>query len=60
VAKTTSKFNPELIGAIVRRRIAADALNELSSSEDAQGREYAIPAKLVVRESSGPASPPTD
>jgi DNA-binding LacI/PurR family transcriptional regulator len=38
-------------------RIAADALNELSSSEDAQGKEYAIPAELVVRQSTGPAPP---
>jgi len=60
VAKITSKFNPELMGAIVRRRIGAGTLNELSSSEDSQGKDHAIPAELVVRESTGPASPPTD
>ncbi len=38
--------------------LAADALHELSSSEDARGKEYSISADLVIRESTGPAPPP--
>jgi len=33
-------------------RTAADALHELSSAEEPQGREYSIPAELIVREST--------
>jgi hypothetical protein len=36
--------------------MAADALHELSSSDDPQGREYRIGADLVLGDSSGPAS----
>jgi DNA-binding LacI/PurR family transcriptional regulator len=35
--------------------MAADALHELSCSANPQGREYQIPAELILRESSGPA-----
>ncbi|HMD96602.1 MAG TPA: LacI family DNA-binding transcriptional regulator [Terriglobia bacterium] len=36
-------------------RTAADALHELSSADKPQGREYPIPAELIVRASTGPA-----
>ncbi len=36
-------------------RMAAEALHELSTAEDAQGKEYTIPAELVVKASTGPA-----
>jgi len=36
-------------------RMAAEALHELSSGGDAQGREYTIAAELVVKASTGPA-----
>jgi DNA-binding LacI/PurR family transcriptional regulator len=38
-------------------RMAADALHELSTAEEPQGKEYTIPAELVVKASTGPASP---
>jgi LacI family transcriptional regulator len=38
-------------------RIAADALHELSTAENPQGREYLIPAELVVKASTGPVPP---
>ena len=48
---TTVDIHRDLLG-----RIAADALHELSGSEDAQGREYRVNAELVVGDSSGPVS----
>jgi LacI family transcriptional regulator len=52
--------NPSLTTVDVHRetlgQIAADALNELSSAENPQGREYQISAELVLGGSSGPAS----
>lgn len=40
-------------------RMAADALHELSTAGEPQGKEYTIPAELVVKASTGPAlSPP--
>ncbi len=50
---TTVDIHRELLG-----RTAADALHELSGSENPQGKEYLIPAELIVRDSSGP--PPSD
>jgi len=47
---TTVDLHRELLG-----RTAADALHELSTSANPQGKEYHIPAKLVVGESTGPA-----
>jgi hypothetical protein len=35
--------------------MAANALHELSCSANPQGREYQIPAELILRDSSGPA-----
>jgi LacI family transcriptional regulator len=35
-------------------RMAADALHELSTADEPQGREYSIPAELVVKASTGP------
>jgi DNA-binding LacI/PurR family transcriptional regulator len=41
-------------------RMAADALHELSTAGEPQGKEYTIPAELVVKASTGPAlSPPS-
>ncbi len=52
--------NPSITTVDVHRetlgQIAADALNELSSAENPQGREYQISAELVLGGSSGPAS----
>jgi DNA-binding LacI/PurR family transcriptional regulator len=52
--------NPSITTVDVHREtlghLAADALHELSSSENPQGREYRIGAELVVGGSSGPAS----
>jgi len=48
---TTVDIHRDLLG-----RIAADALHELSGSEDAQGREYRVNAELVVGDPSGPVS----
>ena len=36
-------------------RMAAEALHELSTAEEPQGKEYTIPTELVVKASSGPA-----
>ncbi len=36
-------------------KMAADALHELSRSADPQGKEYQIPAELILGDSSGPA-----
>jgi LacI family transcriptional regulator len=51
--------NPSITTVDVHRdklgRLAADALCELSSSANPQGREYHISAELIVGESSGPA-----
>jgi LacI family transcriptional regulator len=47
---TTVDIHREVLG-----QIAADALHELSRSENPQGREYQISAGLVVGDSSGPA-----
>lgn len=53
--------NPSITTVDVHRetlgQIAADALHELSSAENPQGREYRITAELVLGHSSGPASP---
>src|SRR5580692_2276818 len=50
--------NPSITTVDVHRealgRVAADALHELSSTEDPQGREYPISSELVIGESSGP------
>jgi DNA-binding LacI/PurR family transcriptional regulator len=35
-------------------RMAADALHELSTADEPQGKEYLIPAELVVKASTGP------
>jgi DNA-binding LacI/PurR family transcriptional regulator len=52
--------NPSITTVDVHREtlghMAADALHELSSSDDPQGREYRIGAELVLGGSSGPAS----
>ena len=52
--------NPSITTVDVHREtlghMAADALHELSSSDDPQGREYRIGADLVLGDSSGPAS----
>jgi LacI family transcriptional regulator len=45
---TTIDVHREMLG-----QIAADALHELSSAPHPQGREYPIPAELVLRDSSG-------
>lgn len=51
--------NPSLTTVDVHRdmlgQIAANALHELSRSANPQGREYQIPAELILRESSGEA-----
>jgi LacI family transcriptional regulator len=50
--------NPSITTVDVHRetlgQMAADALHDLSSSEEPQGREYQIGAELVLGESSGP------
>lgn len=52
--------NPSITTVDVHRetlgQIAADALHELSNSENPQGREYQIGAELVLGGSSGPVS----
>jgi hypothetical protein len=35
--------------------MAADALHELSNADEPQGKEYLIPAELIVKASTGPA-----
>ena len=47
---TTVDIHRERLG-----QIAADALDELSGSDNARGREYHISAELIVGDSSGPA-----
>jgi len=51
--------NPSITTVDVHRdmlgKMAADALHELSRSADPQGKEYQIPAELILRDSSGPA-----
>lgn len=51
--------NPSLTTVDVHRdmlgQMAADALHELSRAATPQGKEYQIPAELILRESSGPA-----
>jgi len=51
--------NPSLTTVDIHRdmlgQIAADALHELSTSDNAHGKDYQIPAELVVGDSSGPA-----
>ena len=53
---TTVDIHRDLLG-----KMAADALHELSCSTNPEGREYQIPAELILGESSGPApSHPSD
>jgi LacI family transcriptional regulator len=51
--------NPSITTVDVHRdmlgQMAADALHELSCSANPQGREYQIPAELILGDSSGPA-----
>ena len=51
--------NPSITTVDVHRdmlgKMAADALHELSRSGDPQGKEYQIPAELILGDSSGPA-----
>jgi LacI family transcriptional regulator len=47
---TTVDIHRDMLG-----KMAADALHELSCSSNPQGREYQIPAELILGESSGPA-----
>jgi len=51
--------NPSITTVDIHREMlghrAADALHELSCSSNPKGREYHIPAELVLGESSGPA-----
>src|SRR6266550_3278466 len=47
---TTVDIHRETLG-----RLAADALHELSSTVSPQGKEYRIPAELILGDSSGPA-----
>jgi LacI family transcriptional regulator, galactose operon repressor len=51
--------NPSITTVDIHRehlgQVAADALHELSSSPNPQGKEYSISAELVRGESSGPA-----
>ncbi len=51
--------NPSITTVDVHRdmlgQMAADALHELSRSPNPQGREYQIPAELILGDSSGPA-----
>ncbi len=44
---TTVDIHRDLLG-----RMAADALHELSTADDPQGREYVIPAELIVKAST--------
>ncbi len=50
---TTVDIHRDMLG-----QIAADALHELSCSENPQGREYQISAELIPGDSSGPAPLP--
>lgn len=47
---TTVDIHRDVLG-----KMAADALHELSGSDDPQGREYRIGAELVIGDSAGPA-----
>jgi DNA-binding LacI/PurR family transcriptional regulator len=47
---TTVDIHRDLLG-----KMAADALHELSCSTNPEGREYPIPAELILGESTGPA-----
>jgi len=47
---TTVDVHRELLG-----QMAADALHQLSISDNPEGREYQIPAEVKIGESSGPA-----
>jgi LacI family transcriptional regulator len=47
---TTVDVHREMLG-----QMAADALHELSCSPNPQGKEYQIPAELIIGDSSGPA-----
>lgn len=47
---TTVDIHRDMLG-----QVAADALHELSCSPHPKGREYQIPAELVLGDSSGPA-----
>jgi DNA-binding LacI/PurR family transcriptional regulator len=56
--------NPSITTVDVHRdmlgQMAADALHELSASPNPQGREYQIPAELILGESSGAAPGESD
>jgi LacI family transcriptional regulator len=52
---TTVDLHRNLLG-----RIAADALHELSLSISPEGKEFRIPIKLIVGESTGPAPSPQE
>ncbi len=47
---TTVDIHRDMLG-----QMAADALHELSCAPNPQGREYQIPAELILGDSSGPA-----
>jgi DNA-binding LacI/PurR family transcriptional regulator len=51
--------NPSITTVDVHRdmlgQMAADALHELSAASEPHGREYQIPAELILGDSSGPA-----
>jgi DNA-binding LacI/PurR family transcriptional regulator len=47
---TTVDIHRDMLG-----QMAADALHELSCAADPEGKEYQIPAELIVGDSSGPA-----
>jgi len=47
---TTVDVHREMVG-----QMAADALHELSRSANPEGKEYQIPAELILGDSSGPA-----
>ncbi|PYT65257.1 MAG: LacI family transcriptional regulator [Acidobacteria bacterium] len=47
---TTVDIHRDMLG-----KLAADALHELSCAADPHGREYQVPAELILGDSSGPA-----
>src|SRR5216117_2886791 len=49
---TTVDIHRDILG-----HLAANALHELSSSEDPRGKEYEIRAELIIGESTGAAGP---
>ncbi|MGD0221519.1 MAG: LacI family DNA-binding transcriptional regulator [Terriglobia bacterium] len=49
---TTVDIHPDWLG-----RMAADALHELSTADEPQGKEYLVAAELVVKASTGRAPP---